>query len=110
MLAKTEKTGTQSAKKITPAKLKSLVKAGENTKKQTSEISGTFGELVNEAVDKHNLDKTAFALVRRLNALSPEKLNNTLPALLAYIDDLDLENKAASAPALPIEGEDAAED
>ena len=31
---------------------------------------------------------------------------NRLPALLFYIDELDLETKAASAPALPISGED----
>src|SRR5580698_4573766 len=105
MLAKTEKTGTQQAKKTSPAKLKSLIKAGESTKKQTSEISGAFGGLVNEAVEKFNLDKTAFSMVRRLHALSAEKLNRTLPALLAYIDDLNLEERAASAPSLGIEGD-----
>ena len=107
MLAKTEpKTGTEAAKKISASKLKSLIKAGENTKKQTSEISGAFGSLVNDAVEKHNLDKTAFQIVRRLKALSPEKLNSTLPALQAYIDDLGLDEIAASAPPLGIEPED----
>lgn len=106
MLAKTEKTGTEAAKKISGSKLKSLIKAGENAKTQTSEISGAFGTLVNEAVEKHNLDKTAFQLVRRLKALSPQKLNTTLPALMAYIDDLGLEEIAASAPPLGLMPED----
>jgi hypothetical protein len=105
MLARTEKTGTQAARKKSAARLKALIKAGDDAKTQTSEINGAFGSRVNEAVDKHGLDKTAFRIVRQLNRLSPEKLNSTLPNLLAYIDDLELEDKAASAPGLGIEGE-----
>lgn len=106
MLARTEgKTGTQEAKQISGAKLTKLVKAKNNAKKQTSEINGSVGGLIKDAVENDNLDKVAFSMASRLDNMSPEKLWATLPALLYYIDKLGLEERAQSAPPLPVDGE-----
>ena len=99
------RTGTQEAKQITGAKLKKLVKAKENARKQTSEINGDIGDMIADAIEKDNLDKVAFAMATRLDRMSPEKLWVTLPALLYYIDELGLKEKAESAPPLPVEEE-----
>ena len=106
MLAKNEeKTGTQQERQISAAKLKKLVKAREGARKQTSEINGGIGDMVADAIEKDNLDKVAFAMACRLDRMSPEKLWVTLPALLYYIDELGLKEKAESAPPLPVEEE-----
>ena len=92
------KTGTEQAKQISETKLRKLVKQKDSARKQTSEINGAIGGTIADAVEKDNLDKVAFAMACRLDRMSPEKLNTTLPALLFYIDALKLEDKAASAP------------
>jgi hypothetical protein len=105
MLAKTE---TQEAKQIGKAKLLRLVKMKASAKKQTSEINGGVGEQVKESVEKDNLRPWAFRTACALEAMSPEKLWYELPALMYYIDQLGLEEKAQKAPPLAIEGESAA--
>jgi hypothetical protein len=100
MLAKTE---TQKAKQISKAKLLKLVKAKNNARKQTSEINGGVGGQIADAVENDNLDKVAFSMACRLERMSPEKLWTTLPALMHYIDEMELEKKAQSAPPLPTE-------
>jgi hypothetical protein len=108
MLAKNEeKTATQEAKQIGKAKLLRLVKMKASAKKQASEINGTVGEQIKESVEKDNLRPWAFRTACALEAMSPEKLWHELPALLAYIDDLGLEEKAKKAPPLALEPETA---
>jgi hypothetical protein len=101
MLAKTE-----TAKQISGNKLRKLIKAKNGAKKQTREINGSVGGQISDAVENENLDKVAFSMASRLEAMSPEKLWTTLPALLYYIDELGLEEKAKSAPPLPVDEED----
>jgi hypothetical protein len=97
------RTGTQEAKQISDAKLKKLVKAKASAKKQTREINGAVGGQIADAIENENLDKVAFSMACRLEAMSPEKLWTTLPALLHYINVMELEKKATSAPTLPVE-------
>ena len=61
-----------------------------------------MGNLVKQAVDGKNLDRTAFSMVRRLHKMSTQKLHATLPALLLYIDLAGLEKKLSDEPQLAI--------
>jgi hypothetical protein len=103
MLAKTEKTATQEAKQISKTKLNKLFDVGKRTKRETREISGGFGAQVKDAVENENLDKVAFSIARRLDAMSDERLYATLPALKFYIEQRGLEERAMNAPPLPVE-------
>ena len=105
-----QKTDTPQAKQISVNKLKKLVKAKENARKQSHEINGGVGGQISDACENDNLDKVAFSIACRLERMSPEKLWVTLPALLFYIDALDLHTKAESAPPLPVEGEETGEE
>ena len=102
MLAKTE---TQEAKQIGKAKLLRLVKMKASAKKQASEINGTVGEQIKESIKSDNLRPWAFRTACALKAMPLEKLYHELPALLAYIDDLGLEEDAMKAAPLPLEPE-----
>lgn len=104
------KTGTEEAKQISKSKLNKLFDAGKRTKRETREISGGFGAQVKDAVDNDNLDRVAFSIARRLDALSDEKLYATLPALMYYIDQRGLPERAKNAPPLPVEKEEDAEE
>lgn len=101
------KTGTEEARQISKTKLLRLVKAKASAKKQTSEINGGVGEQIREAQEKDNLRPLAFRMACQLDALSPEKLWHELPALLHYIDELGLEEKAKQAPPLDLADEGA---
>ena len=107
MLAKTE---TQEAKQISTAKLKKLSKAKKDARTHAQEINKGVGAQIKAAVENDNLDKEAFAIASRLERMSPQKLWATLPALLFYIDELGIEEKAKAAPPLALEGEDKGED
>jgi hypothetical protein len=112
MLARTEKTGTEQAKQISKSKLNKLFDAGKRTKRETHEISGGFGSQVKDAVENDNLDRVAFSIARRLDSLSDEKLYSTLPALMYYIEQRGLDERAKNAPPLIAdeEGEEGGEE
>lgn len=71
-----------------------LARRFKTSKKQMSEIAGSLGEMVANAVEKKHLDRKAFSIVRALDSLSDERLAITLPHLMRYIDDLDLRKRA----------------
>jgi hypothetical protein len=83
-----------------------LVKRLANYKKDAQAIAGTMGEAIAKAVETQHFDKKALAIVRQLHAMSPERLAITLPHLLSYIDDLELDKVADENRGLPINGED----
>ena len=76
--------------------VQSLANEKRRTKKKLSEIAGDLGTSVKSAVDKKHLDKTAFAIATRLDALSDDKLAVTYYHLLRYMDDLDIPNRASA--------------
>lgn len=88
---------------------KNLVRRCANSKKQASEISGEIGNLIKNAVENKNLDRTAFAMFRKLDAMSVERLATTLACLDYYIDIGELEKKIEKAPTLPIARQEAGE-
>lgn len=113
MLAKTEETeGTTKAKASDVTKVINKTKFGKLLKSQRSqqgdmdEIRGTMGNEMKTAVEKDNLDKAMFAIVRRLHKMTPEKLAYHLPNLFLYVEYADLEKIAADAPPLPVGGQD----
>jgi hypothetical protein len=105
MLQKTDQTATEQAKQISKSKLAKLVKMKAGTKKQVGEINGTFGDQVKDAVAKENLRPWAFRTVCALDAMSPEKLYYEYHALMSYMENLSIEDKANKAPPLPVSDE-----
>lgn len=90
------------AKQISENDLMRLLGRCNSLGTQAAEITGEMGNLVKQAVDGKNLDRTAFTIVRRLYKMSTQKLHSTLPALLLYIDMARLEEKLASEPQLDL--------
>lgn len=105
-MGKKPKTGKSKAKaKDTPAQqpmrskaeqigaddLKNLLRRCTSWKKQGSEITGQIGENIAKAAETKNLDKAAFAIVRKLNGMTEQKRLTTLACLDYYVDVLELD-------------------
>jgi len=70
--------------------------------------TGAIGEAVAKAVENQHFDRTALSMARKLFKLAkdnPLKFSVTFPHLLAYCDDLSLDQIAAESRGLPINGE-----
>ena len=100
---------SQVLKSITQKKLKQLLASARSTKADVDEIVGTHREQIAEAVEKNNLHKGAFAMVKRLDRLEPGKLADWIDYLEHYLDISGLYDKAATAPRLPV-GDGASEE
>jgi hypothetical protein len=89
-------------------KLKALLRVAEAAYKDSRSIAGGYGEQVARAVEHDHLHKQAFASVVREARMTPEKLAAFYDAQSYYRDVLGLDERAASAPRLPMaeEGED----
>jgi hypothetical protein len=74
--------------------VKSLAAEHIKLKKRSSEITGTYGQLVADAAEKKHVDKKALSMAISLNEMSDERLAITLPHLLRYIDDLGLTERS----------------
>ena len=101
MRAKIEQIGTND--------FTNLVRRCKSLKTQAQTTSGEMGEMIKNAVENKNLDRVAFGMFRRLEALSPEKLGTTLACLDYYIEIGKLEDRIADAPPLPIARQEAGE-
>lgn len=103
---------SQVLKSISKPKLLKLLASARQTKADVDEIVGTHREQIADAVEKHNLHKGAFAMVKRLDRLEPGKLADWLDYLDHYLDISGLRDKAATAPRLAMgdgAGEEAAD-
>lgn len=88
------KIGSDEFKAPTAKQVVDLVKLLKNLDKTAAEASGEIGNAVAKAVETKHFDKTALGIARRLEAMSDNKLQNVLPHLLKYIDDLGLGERA----------------
>lgn len=91
---------SQVLKSISQKKLKQLLAHARSTKQDVDEIVGTHRSQIAEAVEKNNLHKGAFAMVKRLDRLEPGKLADWLDYLDHYLDISGLRDRAATAPRL----------
>lgn len=89
---------------ITERQLKSLLSEGRKAKQNITDINTAFGGQVKEAIENKHLDHRAFRIIRGLDRLEPEKLRDTLDNLEHYLDIAGLNERAASAPRLEMEG------
>lgn len=87
---------------ISQKKLLTLIKGGRAAYKNMREIAGTFGEQVKEAIEHDHLHRKAFAMVRSLDRLEPEKLAETMEQFLFYYEISGLAERAKSAPKLTL--------
>jgi len=92
---------------INQKKLRSLLSSARSARADISEIAGGMGEAIAKAVENDHLDRKAFNMVRALDKLEPDRLADVLENFEHYLDISGLNERAASAPRLPIgEGDD----
>ena len=86
---------------------KNLVKQCKALKQRGAKATSEMGGLISNAAEHKNLDKTAFSIFRRLEAMDDTlKLGTTLACLRFYIDIGGLDERVADAPVLDIEREE----
>lgn len=87
-------------------KLKNLLNESRKAKQNTQDINTTFGGQVKEAVENHKLHLPAFHMLRKFDRLrdDPSKLSDAIDSLMYYLDISGLNQIAASAPRLDIDG------
>ncbi len=93
-------------RQISASKLRSLMATARSTYKDVREIAGGFGAEVKNAAEHDHLNKKAFAILRGLDRLEPEKLADALDALDYYLDVGGLRKRASQVQRLPLGGED----
>lgn len=77
-------------------KIKSLLSRGRGMQAQISSLTGELREEIKNAVEKHNLHKTAFAMVKRLDKMEPEALALCWDHLIHYWEVSGLKDRAES--------------
>lgn len=101
-------TGSATFKKPPAEAVKKLVKRLANISTEQKRIGLSAKEVTDVAVETQHFDRVALGVARKLWKLAkdkPEAFAITLPHLLAYIDDLELDKIADEARGLPINGE-----
>ena len=91
---------------ISSAKLKKLLAADRSARHDVDSIVATIRERIAQAVEKDNLNKGVYGIIKRLDRLPPETLNIWLEDLDHMLDASGLRERAASAPQLSMAGED----
>jgi hypothetical protein len=91
---------------ISAKKLKDLLKDARAAQQDIDAIAGTLGESIKKAVEKNYLHRKAFNVVKSADRMEPAKLRDFLDCLDHYLDISGLRERAASAPSLPMGGDD----
>lgn len=104
------KTPTQEVAQTGERKLKQLLKTANESHKNMQEISGTLGQQIADAVENNHLHKKAFATLRSMDRMTPQKLADFWDTLQYYVDISGLGDRAASAPKLPMDAGDDEDD
>lgn len=89
-----KKTPTQRAGQISQKKLKTLLAECRSAYKDTREINGELGAKIKDAIENENLHKKAFATIRSLDRMEPEKLADFLDMFEYYLDISGLKKRA----------------
>lgn len=77
--------------------LRTLVNKGATARSKIATLNGDYGELIADAVDKHNLHAAAFKLVAKLQRQDPVKLYAFLTHFDDYRQKLELDKIAGAA-------------
>ena len=97
------------AEQIGVSDFTNLVRRCKSLRTQAQTTAGEMGEMVKNAVENKNLDRVAFGIFRKLEAMPTQKLATTLACLDYYIEVGKLEDRIADEPALPIARQEAGE-
>jgi hypothetical protein len=90
------------AKQIGAAKLKRLLSIAANSHKDSQEIAGTLGQKIAHACEHDHLHRKAFATLKAMDRMTPEKLADYWDTLQYYVEISGLGERAASAPAFDL--------
>ncbi len=101
--AEEAETPMEQAAQIGPRKLKALLRAADSAYKDQRSIAGTLGEKIAQAVEHDHLHKKAFATIRAMDRMTPEKLADYWDTLEYYFDVSGLAERAKSAPRLSLQ-------
>lgn len=82
--------------------VRNLLKQCKGLKDDLDETTGLIREKIGYMVDKKNLNKKAFAELRKLDKMGAEKLADYWDTLMAYMDMAGLMEKMASVTRLPL--------
>lgn len=101
-------TATQAAvnkgyKLISQNNLRNLLKQCAGLKEDLDYTTGILREKIAYAVDKQNLNKRAFAELRKLNKMEAERLADYWDTLQAYMEMAGLMERMESVARLPLE-------
>lgn len=88
---------------VTPEReLKALLKKAKDTKRETSELSGTFGQAVANAVENKHLHRKAFNITKGLHQMADEKLAETMMHLEHYLEVSGINERVKKVGRLPL--------
>lgn len=79
---------------IPASKLKSLMKRKRSTVKDVAELTGTMAQAIADAVENDHLNRSAFAVICRLDRMEPEKLADWLDHFDHMLDASGLLDRA----------------
>lgn len=96
----------QPARVISKTKLKSLLASARSTKADIDEIVGTHRAQIARAVEEDNLHKGAFAWIKRLDRLEPEKLAEWLDCFEHMLDISGIGDRAKQVQRLGLGDDD----
>lgn len=88
-----------------PAKLKALLSAHRTATENMNEIKDALGGQMTDATENHHVEKTAFAWLKKLDKLSPEKGNDIVTHFLYYLDASGMRARFEAAQRLPLNDE-----
>lgn len=100
------KPSTQVSVLINEKQLNVLLKNCKSIGTQTAELTGSLREKIGYAVDKQGLHKKAFATIRQLDKMEPEKLLEYWTHLQAYMDMSGVKERMDSVGTLALDDAD----
>lgn len=105
-----ERSNAKTTVRLTPGtELRKLLKIKRSSDADKDEAIGTYANAVGHAIEKNHLHKKAWAAAVREDKMEPEQLRAFYEHLEHYREELGLNKRAESAPALPMDGEEETE-
>lgn len=88
---------------ISATALKSLLNKDDHLAEQISSLTGSLRQEIKEAIDKKGLDKSAFAMLKKIHRMSAEKAASTMANFLAYMDLSGENDRIEAVQELPLD-------
>lgn len=95
---------------ISEKKLRSLLASARSAQKDIDEIAGGIGSEIKQAVEKSHLHRKAFAVIKTLDRMEPEKLADFLDNFEHYLEISGLNERAKSVIGMDLTSGEETED